>query len=277
MRWHTATVISTLRYINDRAVVGALVAGILVTLSFRRLQAVRSTVSEQVSEPIQVDGERTGSIAGEERRPPNRADAEATGGVIREELPLPNPADAAAGKQAFVLRGALATGLCARLIAAAEEIGFESDDSYFVPQDGRYVQSCRRALLDSECLAGAVFSRVREAIPSRVAGSTCCGLSERLRFLRYVRGEAFAPHVDGPTVRGNGSDSSLFSVIIYLNEGYDGGRTRFVCAERPEEGTVFEPRTGDVLVFSHDLLHESTPVLRGTKYACRTDVMYRRG
>ena len=197
--------------------------------------------------------------------------------ISSEELPLPNPADSESGKRAFVVRGALPIALCARLIAAAEAEGFECDDAYFVPQDGAFVQSCSRALLDSEHLAGSIFAWVREAIPPSVAGRACSGLSERLRFLRYGRGEAFAPHVDGSTERATGGDdASLFSVIVYLNEAFEGGRTRFVCAERPEEGTVFAPRTGDVLVFSHDLLHESTPVLQGTKYACRTDVMYRR-
>jgi hypothetical protein len=41
-----------------------------------------------------------------------------------------------------------------------------------------------------------------------------------------------------------------------------------------ELGASVEPRAGWMLLFRHRLLHESRPVVRGTKYALRADVMY---
>jgi hypothetical protein len=35
------------------------------------------------------------------------------------------------------------------------------------------------------------------------------------------------------------------------------------------------PRTGMVLVFEHELLHEGSELRKGRKYTVRTDVMYR--
>ena len=34
------------------------------------------------------------------------------------------------------------------------------------------------------------------------------------------------------------------------------------------------PKIGRVLVFQHDILHEGSVLVRGTKYTMRTDVMY---
>jgi hypothetical protein len=37
------------------------------------------------------------------------------------------------------------------------------------------------------------------------------------------------------------------------------------------------PKSGSVLVFDHELLHEGALLKEGLKYAIRTDVMYRPG
>ena len=67
----------------------------------------------------------------------------------------------------------------------------------------------------------------------------------------------------------------------YLNEGggadYTGGDTNFLPADvrrRATEAVVFTPSCGDLLVFTHRLLHEGARVAAGRKYAIRTDVMY---
>jgi hypothetical protein len=56
------------------------------------------------------------------------------------------------------------------------------------------------------------------------------GLNERLRILRYGRGCYFLPHKDGRYVRFESiaDESSRLSLLLYLNDGYDGGRTRFL-------------------------------------------------
>jgi len=63
------------------------------------------------------------------------------------------------------------------------------------------------------------------------------------------------------------SRESKLSLIIYLNDNFEGGQTDF------REFEVF-PETGRAIAFHHDLLHEGKSVLSGTKYAVRTDVMY---
>src|SRR6185503_17288459 len=71
----------------------------------------------------------------------------------------------------------------------------------------------------------------------------------------------FRPHRDNTT---RGTAHRRFAVTINLNAGdYDGGDLRF-----PEYGArTYRAPTGGAVVFSCSLLHEATPVTRGTRYA----------
>jgi hypothetical protein len=92
------------------------------------------------------------------------------------------------------------------------------------------------------------------------------GLNERFRFYRYDPGERFAPHTDGCFRRNNGQES-LLTIMIYLNEGCEGGETNFGDVQ-------IVPKAGMALIFDHYLLNEGAAVLSGRKYVLRSDVMY---
>ena len=106
-----------------------------------------------------------------------------------------------------------------------------------------------------------------------VAGMTPVGLNERLRFYRYDRGHYFAPHHDG-SFRRNMYEFSLYTVLIYLNEGFEGGSTDLL---NDDDSVLYRlvPETGMVFLFRHELLHTGAEVLSGSKYVLRSDVMYR--
>ncbi|MFN3388258.1 MAG: 2OG-Fe(II) oxygenase [Allosphingosinicella sp.] len=74
-------------------------------------------------------------------------------------------------------------------------------------------------------------------------------------------GGHFRPHRDNTT---KGTAHRRFAVTINLNAGdYEGGDLRF-----PEFGPrTYRAPTGGAVVFSCGLLHEATPVTRGTRYA----------
>ena len=57
--------------------------------------------------------------------------------------------------------------------------------------------------------------------------------------------------------------------MIYLNDDFTGGETTF-------DDVSIQPKTGTALCFIHEQKHEGTPVIEGTKYVIRTDVMYRK-
>jgi predicted 2-oxoglutarate/Fe(II)-dependent dioxygenase YbiX len=86
---------------------------------------------------------------------------------------------------------------------------------------------------------------------------------ERYIVARYdaEEGGYFRPHRDNRT---GGTKHRQFACSINLNaEDFEGGDLRF-----PEYGArTYRPPTGGAVVFSCSLLHEATPVTRGTRFA----------
>jgi prolyl 4-hydroxylase len=136
--------------------------------------------------------------------------------------------------------------------------------------DGR-VRNNELALVDDAALARALFERLRPDLPARLMGMTLTGLKERMRCYRYRVGEYFGPHGD-QSYPGLPGERSLLTLMIYLNDDFEGGQTAFL-----DLGKVIEPRRGRALLFQHMVLHEGRAVTRGIKYVLRTDVFYRAG
>ena len=133
------------------------------------------------------------------------------------------------------------------------------------------VRNNTRSIFDDPNLSFALFEQLRPFLPDRMcADFRPVGANERWRCYRYDPGQYFAPHYDGAFVR-NANEESQLTLILYLNEDFEGGETAF-----PELGVSVRPKAGQALLFQHRLLHESTPVRRGRKYAARSDIMYRR-
>ena len=142
-----------------------------------------------------------------------------------------------------------------------------------------------RCMLDDEALAGAIFARVRHVIPKTHRGRKVVGLNERLRFLRYRKGDYFVKHMDGTYVRPDGhkcaGDISCLTFLLYLNEEFSGGELEFEWAaagrdsRRHSDTHAITPTTGLVVVHDHDIVHGAMLTTEGTRYAIRTDVMYR--
>jgi len=172
-------------------------------------------------------------------------------------------------------------------------------------------------------------AKVEVANDSR-GGNPCFELNsinKRWRFFRYGQGCVYRPHIDGSWPESklvplskeeeengdrkgatndsagehfrqqykygtdaSGETKSFLTFLIYLNDGFNGGATRFFRssneggdASLSHGGMVahgVQPKQGCVLVFPQgntaSLLHEGSAVTSGTKYVVRTDVLYRR-
>ena len=126
-----------------------------------------------------------------------------------------------------------------------------------------------RVIWDDEVMAYELFERVKDLVPQMIDGYEPIGLNERFRFYRYKDGQRFRPHVDGAFKRSE-TEVSLLTLLIYLNEGFEGGSTNLITLN---EDIV--PKKGMLLLFDHKILHAGMPVTNGVKYVLRTDVMYR--
>lgn len=158
---------------------------------------------------------------------------------------------------------------CAAFIQRSEAIGF-SDATVSTELGERRVAHIRnneRILLRDEKLALELWENLKEFVPHRYGNSVAVGLNELFRCYKYQNGQVFKRHRDQSYVRENG-DASYITFMIYLNDNFKGGSTRF------EEREIL-PKQGTCLLFLHDLEHEGSEVHQGVKYVLRSDVMYR--
>jgi Rps23 Pro-64 3,4-dihydroxylase Tpa1-like proline 4-hydroxylase len=67
------------------------------------------------------------------------------------------------------------------------------------------------------------------------------------------------PHTDSY----KDQDNSLITVILYLNDNYEGGDLFF-----PEQNLIIKPQSGSIIVFpsTFPFVHESKKIINGHKY-----------
>ncbi len=85
---------------------------------------------------------------------------------------------------------------------------------------------------------------------------------ENYSLLRYNPGQYYREHYDGPTV-----SARSISVLIYLNDDYEGGEIEFVNFNEK-----IKPKAGTVILFpsNYAYRHIAHPVVSGTKYVITT-------
>lgn len=160
---------------------------------------------------------------------------------------------------------------CDALIAKSESIGFEEAK---VNMDGgqrmmKMIRDNERVMYVDQVHAFQLWEKLKPYIRPVIANSYAIGLNEMLRFYKYSPGQRFKMHRDGSYIR-NESEFSYYTFMVYLNDDYEGGQTKF------ESGESVTPRKGTALIFEHSLRHEGARLAKGCKYVLRSDVMYKR-
>ena len=162
---------------------------------------------------------------------------------------------------------------CERIITwSEEELGYDREllSRQNTPMQHNQIRNNARAIHDDPALARAIWERIAAHVPEKIVFWRATGLNERLRLYRYDEGNKFIPHHDGP-FRRDAKNQSQLTVLIYLNDAFEGGQTRF---PRREPVLDITPSPGLCLIFEHKQWHEGVEVLSEHKYALRTDVMY---
>jgi hypothetical protein len=107
-------------------------------------------------------------------------------------------------------------------------------------------------------------------------------VSDVWRLMRYCVGQGTGPHQDG-TVKHPSSPArgrSCASLLIYLDDGFEGGRTCFVADPRTCSSDSIDmhviaavtPRAGDGVLLRPDVWHMGETVEHGVKHLLRADV-----
>lgn len=201
----------------------------------------------------------------------------------------------------FHLLNLLSAEECAHFIALSEALGYGPDAAVSLPRSVRHNDSVTWVV--DEATEQIIWNRCKHLLDDTqgiFGGKTVLGINARFRFYRYGEGDYFGAHTDGSWPGSRVIDGKLFSdaygdrfslvtFLILLHEGFEGGATRFWVnrfnplkpAFRKEDAKAVDVRTpaGSVLCFPHGThpmhcLHSSEPVLSGTKYIIRTDLLF---
>eukprot|EP00984_Skeletonema_dohrnii_P000451 scaffold156_cov109-Skeletonema_dohrnii-CCMP3373.AAC.2 len=246
---------------------------------------------------------------------------------------------------AFLLENALSPNVCEEILNLCEEIGFgeynagKNNHGAMQIVIGKQIADALMSVIGPHVDLKGVMEANTELKDTDAGGETNCsyslaGINRRFRVYRYAPGssQTFAPHIDagfppgGVSLDDDGESSSgkpylhwdathqysqsaeivsRLTVLIYLNEDFTGGHTKFYApaSERERssnwnnEETSYEdsviasvqPRAGSVLVFPQAVseeaverarqiwpLHEGSQVTSGNraKYVIRTDVLF---
>lgn len=162
----------------------------------------------------------------------------------------------------------LAKDECDELITRTETLGYDEatvnmgNEQHIMNPN---LRNNSRVNIVDELLQTKVWDAIKKYIPEKIGEDKALFLDDTFRCYRYYPGEFFGWHVDGST-RKNGNRSK-YTVLVYLNDNYDGSETEF-------EHAKVKGKQGSVVVFPHKLLHQGAMVTSGTKYTIRTDAMY---
>jgi hypothetical protein len=205
---------------------------------------------------------------------------------------------------------------CERLIMDAENCGFKPSSL----SGGGHGQNPRTGartsqfyVKDNKELANILWQRVKEFIPDNLHNITPVpymnsvtqgdeftpiGVNEHMRFYKYDPGQFILKHDDYRMSRfrydvdtGEYYEQMTFlSLIIYLNEGFQDGKTlfwteyatvgtkghcRFIRdVDTIEPNLSIVPETGKAVIQDHMVQHEGEAPKKSTKYILRTDILY---
>lgn len=179
--------------------------------------------------------------------------------------------------------GILDERACLALIERIERLGPERarvQGDWSTREDAR-IRNNTRVWFEDAALARTIFAAIAPCVQALQRASsatlfvgTALRCEETFRGYRYRPGEHFAAHTDAPFVLDDGS-RTLLTVLVYLNGDVVGGATRFNTGAGRIDEVV--PAAGRACVFLHLLEHEGSPVVSGTKYVVRTNVVFSAG
>jgi prolyl 4-hydroxylase len=134
--------------------------------------------------------------------------------------------------------------------------------------DDRFRNNDRVTLTEPELAAG-MFKMLHGGVSLHSEpGFQPVGCNPRFHVYSYNKpGDQFTLHADQPYILDD--TISFYTVLVYLSDEYDGGEALIGGTEK------FRPDRGTALVFPHYILHGAAPLVSGTRYTLRTDVMYR--
>jgi hypothetical protein len=189
----------------------------------------------------------------------------------------------------FILKNVLTERECEEWIAAAEAQRFFANG-----EQELFAGNRKRATIMDDGMSDLVWQKLKPYLQPREhdadahwmydfkgPGHARSGtyvpyrVSDLLRFSKYSPGGCFWNHTDTTYVRDE-DFVGMLTVLVYLNEGYEGGETTIQERVNERQKHVVKPEAGMAFVFHHKQVHAGSMVTSGTKYVARTEVVFKR-
>ena len=173
-------------------------------------------------------------------------------------------------KSIWTIENFLNKNECDDLIIFSEQKGYDEATVSFTSgaQMMKNIRNNYRLIHIDNIMADKYWDKLKQFCPKQLDNAEVTGLNEQFRFYKYESEQRFKKHIDGRFKR-NELEESRITFMIYLNDDFSGGETRF-------NDVTIHPQTGTALCFIHEQKHEGAPVKEGEKYVLRSDVMYKR-
>jgi len=99
-----------------------------------------------------------------------------------------------------------------------------------------------------------------------------CRIGNKWYLTKYLKGGFIDFHNDGHVSIDN--RKSKYTILIYLNDDYEGGELCFENTKEMHGSKVsIKPGKGTIVVMDQDLWHKANPLITGTKYLLRADMV----
>lgn len=124
-----------------------------------------------------------------------------------------------------------------------------------------------------------IWNQIRDYLPPNytdINGRTWkfIGVSKYIMFASILPGQSFPIHTDtGAEFNIQTGEESKFTLLIYLNDDFNGGRTVFYDSLSFEKTVEIVPVCGRTLLFDIDFFHSGEQVLTGEKKWIGTELV----
>jgi hypothetical protein len=136
--------------------------------------------------------------------------------------------------------------------------------------------SIRRNFIDED-ISRVVWNAISSTLPAELPdGRKLSGIRSKMNYFRYGEGQYFTTHIDGGFTFPETGDTSEYTFVIYLNDDFTGGTTRYCyLPEWNNETREVKPIQGGMLVFRQcDMKHCGVTLTKGFKHIIQGMVMY---
>jgi len=202
---------------------------------------------------------------------------------------------------AFHLLNLFSPEECKRFIDLTEKLGYQKESETSLPSD--ICKNNNLIWIVDNTTERIIWNRCKDLLEDLkylFEDRKPLGLNAKFRFYRYKEGDYFKFHTDSASPGSSVINRYLIanaypdrysemSFLIFLNEDFEGGATRFLVhkdalfqykndTEPIVEVDIHTP-AGSVLCFPHGLhplhwIYSCEPVTKGTKYVIQTDVLF---